>query len=73
VVPRLTATLGDGPPIGAAFWRAARITLPPALRQSRWHRSIGQGTLEERDGAILLSDALSTSPVELLIGGEGSG
>jgi (1->4)-alpha-D-glucan 1-alpha-D-glucosylmutase len=72
VVPRLTATLGDGAPIGSDVWRDTRIVLPPTLQHPRWRRTIGHGPLEPREGVLLLADILAESPVELLVG-EGRG
>jgi (1->4)-alpha-D-glucan 1-alpha-D-glucosylmutase len=71
VVPRLTASLADSAPIGPATWCDSRLHIPPALRRPRWRRTIAHGSLDGAADSLALSDILSQSPVELLVGDGG--
>jgi (1->4)-alpha-D-glucan 1-alpha-D-glucosylmutase len=68
VVPRLTASFADGPPIGSTTWHDTLLPVPPALRRPRWRRSIARGSLDLHRGALLLSEILAESPVEVVVG-----
>jgi (1->4)-alpha-D-glucan 1-alpha-D-glucosylmutase len=68
VVPRLTASFADRPPIGSTTWHDTLLPIPPALRRPRWRRSIARGSLDLHRGALLLSEILAESPVEVVVG-----